>query len=388
MKKNAPLKATRQSPTTIVGAGPAGLACAIVLAREGRKVLVREWKDTVGHRFHDDFQGLENWSDPEDVLAELAASGVVPEFERTPMCKTTAFDADGKAHQIHSVRPLYYLLRRGSAEGSLDHGLLAQARTEGVEIRFNDRVQRTQGQTILAAGPRRANVIAAGYLFETKHDNGSWFSIDHNLAPGGYAYLLVHEGRGTLASCMYANFDHQAHHVDLARAFFVERLGLEMHDARKFGGYGTWSAAQVPVQGRHPVIGEQAGLQDALAGFGLRYAMKSGILAARCLLARRDYADAWRREILPRVKTGIANRLIFETMGSAARNWALRGLAGTGRDPGKRLQQLYAPQGLTRLAYPLAAWHHRKSRLRPGCSHVECDCVWCQKCQNENHPAT
>ena len=31
----------------------------------------------------------------------------------------------------------------------------------------------------------------------------------------------------------------------------------------------------------HPVIGEQAGFQDALAGFGGRYALRSGTLAAR-----------------------------------------------------------------------------------------------------------
>ncbi len=379
MQNRAEHKPAGEEPVTIVGAGPSGLACAIILARGGRKVEVREWKDSVGHRFHGDFQGLDNWSNSEDCLVELAASGITPEFERTPVHQTTAFDGKGKAHEIRSPRPLYYLLRRGSAPGSLDRGLLAQAEAEGVKVRFNDRVHRTHGPTILAAGPRRANVIATGYLFETNHENGSWFSIDQNLAPGGYAYLLVHQGRGTLASCMYDNFDQQANHVQLARTFFCEKLGLEMHNERKFGGYGTWSLAQFPLQGGHPVIGEQAGFQDALAGFGLRYAMSSGILAARCLLEGHDYAAAWRREILPRLKTGIANRLIFETMGPAAHSWALRGLAGGGNDPVNRLQRLYAPQGLTRLAYPFAAWRYRKSRQQRACSQVDCNCVWCRQ---------
>ena len=60
-------------PVTIVGAGLAGLACAIVLARAGRPVIVREWHTTVGNRFHGDFQGLKNWSDGLDVLDELRA---------------------------------------------------------------------------------------------------------------------------------------------------------------------------------------------------------------------------------------------------------------------------------------------------------------------------
>ena len=42
----------------IVGAGPAGLVCAIVLAKTSRRVVVREWHQDVGHRFHDDFQGV------------------------------------------------------------------------------------------------------------------------------------------------------------------------------------------------------------------------------------------------------------------------------------------------------------------------------------------
>ena len=385
MRDGPDFSAAKQVPITVVGAGPAGLACAIVLARGGRKVLVREWKATVGHRFHDDFQGLDNWSSALDCLEELAASGVAPEFERTPVHETTAFDSAGKAHEIRSARPLYYLLRRGPAAGSLDRGLLAQAEAEGVEFRFNDRVRRTEGPTILAAGPRRADVIAAGYLFETDHDDGSWFSIDQKLAPGGYAYLLVHEGRGTLASCMFTKFNRQAHHVGLASAFFAEKTGVEMRDARKFGGYGSWSVGQPPVQGGHPVIGEQAGFQDALAGFGLRYAMGSGILAARCLLEGLDYAEEWRREILSRVKTGIANRLIFEIMGRSAHNWALRGLAA-GNDPVKLLRRLYAPRGLTRLVYPLAAWRNRNSGKRHGCSHVDCDCVWCQHGHAEAGP--
>jgi choline dehydrogenase-like flavoprotein len=66
---------------TVVGAGPAGLACAIALARAGRKVVVREWHRHVGTRFHGDFQGIENWSDDRDALDELRAAGIETTFD-------------------------------------------------------------------------------------------------------------------------------------------------------------------------------------------------------------------------------------------------------------------------------------------------------------------
>ncbi|MHB8703592.1 MAG: NAD(P)-binding protein [Candidatus Tyrphobacter sp.] len=66
---------------TIVGAGPSGLACAIVLSQSGAMVTVREARANVGARFHGDFQGLENWSSGQDVIEELTSFGIKANFE-------------------------------------------------------------------------------------------------------------------------------------------------------------------------------------------------------------------------------------------------------------------------------------------------------------------
>jgi flavin-dependent dehydrogenase len=361
---------------TIVGAGPARLACAIVLARGGARVLVREWKDCVGHRFHDDYQGLENWSRDTDVLAEFAEAGIAADFEHHPFDRGEVFDPSGKRHHVQGRRPLIYLVRRGPEAGTLDRALLEQALAAGVEVRFGDRVRDFDGAGVLAAGPREAGVIAAGHVFETPMADGAWLALGHEVAPGGYAYLLVQGGRGTVASCMYTSFRDQARHVAAAEAFFREHAGLDMLNPRPFGGYGNMRLPKTAMQGGHPVIGEHAGFQDALAGFGMRYAIRSGVLAARSLLDGGDYTKRWKAELGPALKAGVANRWIFNVAGEPGMKFAISRLAR--RDAGDLLRRAYALTPLKLLMLPIARRRYRAILADPSCSHENCDCVWCQ----------
>jgi flavin-dependent dehydrogenase len=160
------------------------------LARAGYPVIVHEQRNAVGARFHGDFQGLENWSSDEDVLEEIARRGIGCDFRRHAVRCFVAFDAWGARYAIRSEQPLYYLVRRGSGRGTLDQSLLAQAQALGIEVRLGDRVKDANGVTVLAGGPRVADAIAAGYLFDTDMADGDWVCFDNELAPLGYAYLL------------------------------------------------------------------------------------------------------------------------------------------------------------------------------------------------------
>tara|TARA_R110002124_G_scaffold112195_2_gene266182 strand:- start:10726 stop:11871 length:1146 start_codon:yes stop_codon:yes gene_type:complete len=360
----------------IVGAGPAGLTCAIVLARANHKVTVREWHGDVGHRFHDDFQGLENWTDPQDVLDELAEAGIAADFAHLGVTEGVVFDSRARARRVQGAKPLFYMLRRGNASGTLDRALLDQARAAGVEMRFNDRVRATTDAMVLAGGPRRADIIAVGYVFDTNMADGAWLAFGPDLAPRGYAYLLVHNGRGTVASCLFTGFRDQAHYLAATVAYFQRHAGLRMDNAKGFGGFGNVRLPRTAMQGANPVIGEHAGFQDALAGFGLRYAMRSGRLAAQSLIDGTDYTTAWKRALQPGLRAGVVNRFMFNQTGPRGVDYLIAKLGpGDTRNLLRPAYQLSLPK---RLLLPLARRRYRAALTDPSCDHTDCDCVWCQ----------
>lgn len=74
----------------IAGAGPAGLASAITLARAGRRVIVHEAQREIGYRFQNDLQGLENWTAEQGVLEELDGLGLTTSFDTLACREGTA----------------------------------------------------------------------------------------------------------------------------------------------------------------------------------------------------------------------------------------------------------------------------------------------------------
>ncbi len=363
----------------IGGAGPAGLAAAITLARAGRRVLVHELHGEVGHRFDGDFQGLENWSDGHDVLDWLRALGMTSEFNTLPLSRGYVFDAWGERYAVAGTKTLFYLVERGPGPGTLDTAMLQQARALGVEVRFNSRLDRLDGPGILAAGPKAPDAIAVGYHFETSLQDGFWAIFDDRLAPQGYAYLLIMAGRGTVKSCMFADFG-QAHlYVQRTVAAFERLTGLVMVNPIANGGVGNFHIPARALTGMHPVVGEEAGFQDFLWGFGMRYAILSGVLAARSLLEGSSYEALWRRELEPAMGSSMVNRALFGLLGNRGYRWILRRNQSQHWDAHHVLRKLYQPWPVKQLLLPWARSRYTSRRRDESCDHVECTCVWCRR---------
>jgi flavin-dependent dehydrogenase len=344
-------------PVRIAGAGPAGLAAAITLARAGRDVVVHERRADCGARFRGDLQGLENWSDHRDVVEEIEGLGIDVGFDCSPF--RTLVESNGRTStELNFERPIFYLVRRGTDAGSLDQSLKAQALDLGVDIRF--RSQATTGNAdILATGPvlSRPFGIDKGIVFETDHPDLAVGFLNDRAALRGYSYLLVTNGYGCLCTVLFADFPSVHRCFDEARSHLLHAYPMRVDNPRTVGGAAHFALEQRFERNGALVAGEAAGLQDFLWGFGIRTALRSGSLAARCLLEGRNYERAAAETFSRPQRAGIVNRFLFEAL--RARDYALV-LALLRRDGRRRLRWMYGYNPLQRLLFPVARAYARR----------------------------
>ncbi len=369
----------------IAGAGPSGLAAALTATRAGRAVIVHERGPDVGRRFHDDGQGLENWTTDGDVIDEIAALGIDPTFDHTPIREAVVFDPRGHAHTYRSPQPLFYLVRRGGGAGTLDSSLKTQAVARGVEIRFRETRRHIPEGGIVADGPHGSDTIAVGYVFGTTAADGAYAALSDRLAPRGYAYLLVTQGRGTVASCMFDDFHNDKVYLERTVAFFREKVGFDMDSPRRCGGTGSFAVPGTARRSGLLFVGEAGGFQDALWGFGIRYALLSGSLAARCLVSGQveDYERLWGDRLGGLLRAGIVNRFIYEQLGQRG-YVAFARLLDRAADPRAWLGRHFHPSLLKTLLYPIARRSMRSTRRETIRARDGCDCTWCRR---EHRPA-
>ncbi len=319
----------RRNMITIAGAGPAGMAAAIVLVKAGYRVQVFEQRATVGGRFNDDYQGLENWSRQEDVLTEIQAAGVEPIWWQRPFYGGVLYDPSMRPINIAAPSPLFYMVRRGALHPqSLDLALLDQARGIGSEFVFNQRIDPSSAD-IIATGPcGTPNAIAAGITFRTGREDFASAILSDDLAPAGYAYFLIADGQATLATVLFENFK-EVHKCMRRTVVAIQQLfGItDFPNVRHWGGYGSFSVPQSCEQKGALLVGEAAGFQDSLFGFGIRNALISCTLAAQSIIEGRSYDELWRERLLPNLKASLVNRVVYGKLGNIAKGafWYMTG---------------------------------------------------------------
>ena len=338
-------------PIRIAGAGPSGLTAAIVLARCGHRVEVHEAKADVGSRFIGDLQIIEGSSEAESVPAFLARVGIEQNFYVRPATFATFYDHRSGVRAIASGEPYGYFVRRGPEEGTLDRGLLEQARAAGAEIHFNSRL-RAEDADIVATGPAAPDGLAREMTWRTSDAERVEVFFDHKLSPGGYSYMFILDGVATFGCAIVADFkridDYFAHSLAAAQRLHPFSIPAE---TRTGYSYMNFHLKQRASTGTSIFVGEAAGFQDYLFGLGIRYAITSGHLAARSIIEGTDFDSLWPPVLGAKQETSLVNRFLYEAGGNLGLSVFVR---QAGRAPDFRRY--------------LSGWHQRtwwKSLLAP-----------------------
>ena len=372
---------SKEKYITIVGAGPAGLTAAINLANAGFETTVYEQNQNAGLRFNGDFQGLENWSDEDDTLQILNQIGIKINFLCHPYSGNDGLFYGPKLEKVKvkTSRPLFYLIERGSNPNSLDQGLRKQAEELGVNILWGKKLESVDdSKAILGTGPKAADAIAKGMVFRTPLDDIFIGFIDDKIAPKAYAYLLVNDGKATFATCMFEDFQNEKIYYERALRALNTVIDIDINEPEEFGGFvNFFNEPKISKDNRILYVGENAGFQDALWGFGIKYAMLSGYYAAESIINNQDYKKLCEINLLPKLKTSLANRWLFAHLYNPGYTFILNKLK-TMDDVIPALKKHYNTSMSKKLVYQIAKRWYKTRLIDKQCMHENCDCVWCR----------
>ena len=344
----------------IAGAGVSGLTAAINLKLAGRAVRVLERNPESGAQRFPDWDAIENWTSLEDLPQFLERLGIDDwRFRFSGHTSFTVIDPYGRRYDVHTRRPFFYLVKRGAIPGGLEYGLRTQAEAMDIPIAYGVNCQPGEAD-IWAVGSfgLGASFISTGFTFSTDHPDWVCCVVDKNIAPRAYAYLAIVKGEGTLAVVL-SKARRDAHRF-LERAVSVccKHTALDLRDMRMSGGSGG-DVAAFWLSNNDFVIGEAAGFQDFLWGFGIRHALTSGYLAAQTILTGQQWQVVAEQEIRPLVRASLVNRWLYDR----TPNWGYALLVRRfARDPDLNVlvSRWYHPRRIHRLLWPLVERHFQR----------------------------
>ena len=299
-----------------MGAGLSGLAAATILAKAGVEVNVHDIREDSGARFDGDFQALENWSMDADFFDQLESWGFdLTEFKATEFKTVDLIHPDDEISQATSPKVAYRIVERGTASHTIDQGFKRQALAAGAKIHYKSKVKQADCQ-IIACGPKGTSAVAYGEIFHTDHANHIAFQLNDKLAPGAYSYLIIIDGVGLICTCLWRKQKKSERFLNETIAWYDKQYpNLNRQPIKRVGGKGDFTINSNYFQDGRYYVGESGGLQDFMWGFGMRMAIWSGVLAAQDILGEVNYDKAVRKQLLPYVKTSVANRWLMNRVG-------------------------------------------------------------------------
>lgn len=324
--------------TIIAGAGPAGLACAALLAKSGRQVLVLERNSRVGPKV---CAGGITWSGISGrVPAELIEKNFREQHISTVWQKTVISEENPLVSTINREA-----LGKWMLDVALDAGAEIRASSPVTEISTNSlkcgpdsfRFQYLVGADGSASSVRRQlNIpvsdvgVGINYFVRGDFPTMQWH-LDDRLFNNGYAWIFPHKAEASIGA--YASRSSMSPAL-LKKNF---HLWTEKHGINLGQSPVTSALINYDFRGWHFgnrfLVGDAAGLASALTGEGIYPAIVSGEEAARAIIDP-DHSNLVMDRLLARhrlhkristITAGnrLACRLVMECLALALRARAL-----------------------------------------------------------------
>ncbi len=296
---------------SIAGAGVGGMTAAFLLASKGYPVKIYEKCKTIGGSRHGDFEGIENWiysTPPESFFSQLHLPWA--KLDKTSVYEFSVHTGLNSPYQVKSSQPFFHMIRRGGEKNDLDTYLYELCLEKNVEFFFNQ--DAPECMDIVATGSKNANAYIQGISFKTELKNQVHLLLGDTYAPKGYAYLIILNGRGTLASA-FKKSKYSTSPLENSLQYF-NSIGLPIPKGGSFAGRGSFSFPIGNTMSHPYLIGERGGFQDFLFGFGIRMAMASGQAVAYKIMGLNLKANRLMKEINRKRKLSYMNRILYERL--------------------------------------------------------------------------
>jgi len=342
----------------VVGAGPAGAAAAVLLARAGREVTLVEQ-----HRFPRDKVCGECLSALAiETLTRMRLADGLQRLSAPVLSKAALHTQDGRSVLLDLPRPIWgisrrvldeYLLNAARAAGAI---VLQPARCEridadGSEVRIRhlptNRIEIVRPKTIVVADGKGRLTGAPppptgdfGIKVHFENVEGPRDTVELFGCAGLYGGLAAVEGGRWNAAFSVPAARLRLHRGNVASLFAQitkenPLLGRRLAGARPVGEWLAAPLPRFPVRSSWPPhvipIGNAAAALEPIGGEGMGLALRSAELAVECLLGnetgelRQRYRQLWRvrrpacRIAAHTVSRAGAARLLLPLLGHSSR---------------------------------------------------------------------
>lgn len=312
---------------TIAGAGVSGLTAAINLARGGFDIKVFEKTNSIGSV--PAICALRNYDLNYDAIEEMKACGV--NIRHCGKIKEVVKFSPNECIEEYSDSTIFYIVERGSLKGSLESQLYKQALDLGVEIVFGQS-RRENEVDIVATGPKRNDILAYGHIYENLDFMKDSLHIiyDNLYSPKGYTYIVSSYGKCLICTVSFdkRNFKYIPLNFNflLRKNDVIKKLVGRKNPVKIVKGYGNYGLPRSAKNNGRLYVGESAGFQDASKGFGIRYAIISGHLAAQSIINNEDYDYLWKSELYEEFKRNLKRRIRINKLTNKDYDYLLRNM--------------------------------------------------------------